>query len=526
VKGGDSGRPPRRGRSLIWLIAGAFLLMAVLGTLAQGLLATSVLRPIETREARSRAELLASRFETEIARMPARDPLAIGALMARLRTESGLRFTPMLYRGGDGLVVIDPPDRAAEILASLEGGAPSRGVEPRSTLEPRTPAGTPRPSVAPNSATRPEPATPSDGRGPRRYETLARRALTRDGVGAGEIVVLRPVRNRAAWPFTSRALLLSAPIALLISLLLGLLMVRLLVRRLRALETLATRVAEGDLSVRVEDRSGDEIGRLAERLNRMTESLAEARDRLEAHEIQRRQLFADITHELATPLTSIRGYTETLLDPKVSVSDEERGRYLGHMLAESRRLDRLIRDLFDLARLEAGATPLEIERLDWMALCRHTADRFEPRFRAAGLGLSWRGTSSEAWIEADGHRMEQVLENLLANALRYVPAGGHVELAIESVGSTAEPRYRMTIDDDGPGLSGEDLPHLFERFYRSPAARGHLAKNESGGSGLGLAIVREIVQRHGGAVSAQSRAPHGLSIAVEMPATRRPARAA
>ena len=121
----------------------------------------------------------------------------------------------------------------------------------------------------------------------------------------------------------------------------------------------------------------------------MTGALAAARDRLEAHEAERRQLFADITHELATPLTSMRGYTETLLDPAVTVDDAERHRYLPGILGESQRLDRMIRDLFELARLEAGAVPLELERLDWAALCRNVVERFEPRFAAAGLALHW-----------------------------------------------------------------------------------------------------------------------------------------
>src|SRR5207245_10875504 len=131
---------------------------------------------------------------------------------------------------------------------------------------------------------------------------------------------------------------------------------------------------------------------------------------------QRRQRFADITHELVTPLTSIRGYAETLLDPHVTVSAPERSRYVHGVLDEARRLDRLIRDLFELARLEAGATPLVKERLDWAALCRNTIARFEPRFRGAGLKAVWGDSLEEAWIEADGHRIEEVLDNLLVNA--------------------------------------------------------------------------------------------------------------
>jgi signal transduction histidine kinase len=313
------------------------------------------------------------------------------------------------------------------------------------------------------------------------------------------------------------ALLLYLPIAALLSGALGLLLVRLLARRLRALEALAGRVAAGDLSARVADPHGDEIGRVAAQLDRMTERLAAARDQLQASERQRRQLFADITHELATPLTSIRGATETLLNPQVAMSDDERTRYMRGVLEESHRLDRLIRDLFELARLEAGATPLDRERLDWAALCRNTIERFAPRYAAAGLRLEWTASRGEAWIEADGLRLEQVLDNLLVNALRYVPARGRVTVALEGP-STPPRRWRMVVSDDGAGIPAEELPHVFERFYRGASARGPQGARENGGSGLGLAIVREIVERHGGAVRARPATPHGLAIEVELPA--------
>jgi two-component system sensor histidine kinase BaeS len=180
------------------------------------------------------------------------------------------------------------------------------------------------------------------------------------------------------------------------------------------------------------------------------------------------------------------------------------------VLDESSRLDRLIRDLFELARLEAGASPLVKERLDWAAMCRNTIQRFGSRFRDAGIGLTWGGSAEEAWIEADGHRLEEVLDNLLVNALRYVPTGGSVELGLEALGDGE--RYRLTVRDDGPGIADEELPLVFERFFRAAGAREHA------GSGLGLAIVREIVTRHGGTVRAERREPHGLAMVVELPA--------
>jgi signal transduction histidine kinase len=478
-----------RGRSLFWTISGLFLLAIALGTLVQILVAVAVLRPLEAREARTRAELAASGLAADIAAAPA--PLtrdALHALLEKHRTVLGTGPGLVAYRDAQGHLTADPPNRGHFIERVITGVEPDR---------PPGDTGRSRPRV--------------------RHEVIVRHPVARGAETLGEAIALRPLWPQGPGFFEPRSALLFLPIAVIASFVVALFVVRMLVRRLRAMEPLAARVAEGDLTVRIADGGGDEIGRVAARLDWMTGRLAEARVRVEETEQQRRQLFADITHELATPLTSIRGYAETLLDPAVSVSSDERTRYLRGVLEESRRLDRLIRDLFELARLEAGASALTLEPLDWAALCRNTVARFEPRFRDAGLRLLWLESAEPAWIEADGHRMEQVLENLLANALRYVPSEGTVELALTPVPGHAG-RFRLTVSDDGPGLSPDDLSHAFERFYRAAGVRVAGAARDSGGSGLGLAIVREIVERHGGTVNAEKREPHGLAIIIELPA--------
>lgn len=484
---------PARGRSLAWTVAGGFAVATIVATLVQILIAAEILRPIEARETRARAELAAAGLVREIELT--RGPLTnedLDTLLARRRRTLGERPPWIMFLRAQGGVAGVPVAR-------------QRWVEP---LLPRL--------GEPSQVKDPPPG--SDG--PRKLELLARGIVRRDGAFLGQVFVLQPVRpDDLVGLLTAPPTLMSVPVSILLSAFVGLFLVRLLVGRLRAMGALAARVAEGDLSVRIRDPRGDEIGRLAGELDRMAERLAQARDQLQATERQRRQLFADITHELATPLTSIRAHAETLLDPQVPLDDAERTRYVQGVLAESQRLDRLIRDLFDLARLEAGATPLAVERLDWAALCRHTIDRFAPRFQRAGLELRGRFGPAEAWIDADGHRMEQVLENLLGNALHYVPAGGHVEVALTHLPLDTA-RYRLEVRDDGPGLPAEELPRVFERFYRAADARGTGTSHELGGSGLGLAITREIVLRHGGGIDAQAVAPHGLRIVVEMPAAR------
>jgi signal transduction histidine kinase len=482
---------PRRARSLFWPVAGIFLIATILGTLAQILIASEVLRPIEERDARARAEFAATAIMRELeGAIRAPTSAELDSLLTRRRAGLGTRPAWLMFRHLDGSVSGAPTSRTAWVAPLLPAiGTPGTLRDP-----------------------------PADSEGPRRLELLARYTVRRNDLVFGQLFVLEPARPTDILSILkSPSTLTSLPVGLLLSGLVGLFIVRLLVTRLGAMGTLAARVAEGDLSVRIGDTSGDEIGRIAGQLDLMTERLRQARDQIAATEEQRRQLFADITHELATPLTSIRANAETLLDPGVPLSDADRTRYVQGVLAESRRLDRLIRDLFDLARLEAGASPLERERLDWVALCRNTTERFEPRFVRAGLTLTWRERESEAWIDADGHRMEQVLENLLSNALHYVPSGGHVDIRLTRTVMDA-PRFRLEVTDDGPGLAEDELSRVFERFHRGADVRGTGVSREVGGTGLGLAIVREVVTRHGGRVEARAHQPTGLTIRIDMPA--------
>ena len=458
------------GRSLFWPIAGLALLTLVLGTVTQLWIADRVIIPLETREAKARAEVVAATLASELTAKTAPSGAALDTLLVHQRLNMGPRPSWLAVRRGDGSLVVIPRIRQ-ETVAAWMAGVPS-----------------------------------PEGRRDQ-LEVMARHPIG----GGGEVMALRPVRMRdPVGP--SRAMLLFLPVATIASLGAGLVLVRLLARRLRGIETLATRVASGDLSARINDRTGDEIGRIAERLDDMTDKLAANKAEIQANEAQRRQLFADITHELATPLTSIKGSAETMLDPNVHLSDDDRVRYVRGVLEEAGRMDRMIRDVFELARLEAGASPFVFERLDFAALCRNTIERFQPRFHSAGLVLTFRTPVPEAWISADGLRIEQCLDNLLVNALRYVPRGGRVELEL----SRLDGHYCASLADDGPGLPAAELESVFERFYRGSVAK--VAGDLREGSGLGLAIVREIVERHGGTIQAKARQPKGLEMVIELPA--------
>lgn len=467
--------------SLFWTFALAFLAALIVAAALQVGLVAAVLGPLNQRWTEDRAALSLRAIANEVAALPA--PVADEQLMRVLRAHRqdapGVGFA---FTGADGRVV---GERRRRPGPGGEIGPPEGPGAPPESLRERRP-------------------------GASRAAPIARLAIDAPNGVHGELVAFAPGQRFPFLPrFPRGTFALSFPLAILVAGAAGLLLFRASVKRLGALEMLASRVAAGDYDARVSDPGVDEIGRLADRLNRMTEQLAAQRASVEDNDRQRRQLLADISHELGTPLTTVRGYAETLLNPAVHVSDEERVTYLKDILEEANRLDVLIQELFELTRLEAGAVPLVRERLDWDALCRNLAARLEPRFRDAGIALAWAGPPREAPVWADGRRLEQVLANLLVNALRYVPAGGSVTLALDEVDGD---RFRLSVSDDGPGVPAEALPHLFDRFYRADAARAEP------GTGLGLAIVQEIVRQHDGSVRAENCEPRGARFIVELPA--------
>jgi signal transduction histidine kinase len=469
-----------RSPSLFWTFAGSFLLVLIIAGLLQGFAIVSVVKPIASAWTRERAGSIARDTARKIAAIADSEDFEneVREILPSHGSTGSALF--VVYRGLDGRVIPDrfvPPQalRMIEFLLRFapdrfqDGGSPDRPWPgPPGRGQRRGPDSRLRPGSRDRMGPGPQPegeeqppGPPGRGRRPRapRFQLLSHHPVEHAGEVIGHVIVLGPrERFGLSPPPAFRHLFLFLPIAVLLAGAAGLIMFRLLLRRLRALEALATRVTEGDLEARVSDPGPDEIGRLGDRLNRMTERLAEARQGIEESNRQRRQLLADISHELGTPLTSIRGYAETLLDPAVPVSEEERASYVRNVLDEAKRLDLLTQDLFDLTRLEAGAIQLNWERLDWAALCRNTIHRFEVRFRDAGLVLEWLGSEEEAWITADGRRLEQVLENLLVNALRYVPAGGTVSLSLAGAGSGDSERFRLVVSDDGPGIPPEPFP--------------------------------------------------------------------
>jgi signal transduction histidine kinase len=273
-------------------------------------------------------------------------------------------------------------------------------------------------------------------------------------------------------------------------------------KRLRSLEETARALGEGRTDVRANDAGGDEVAALARAFNRMASDLETRAGALAASDAARRQLLADVSHELMTPLTAIRGYVQTLAMPELNADEPTRQRYLDIVDQETYKLEAMIGDLLDLARLEGGGGSLAIEPVGVAELFRRIADRHGPSIRAKRLSFDVAIVPEDLAVRGDPHRLEQALQNIAANAIRHTPDGGRVELHGERRGE----RIRIAVRDTGPGIREEHLRHVFDRFYKADPSRA--ATSTQSGSGLGLSIVRAIVQRHGGTVSAVN-APGG-----------------
>jgi two-component system, OmpR family, sensor kinase len=267
-------------------------------------------------------------------------------------------------------------------------------------------------------------------------------------------------------------------------------------RRLRALESAAKQFGAGDLTARAPDRGGDEIAAVAGAFNTMADDLAARAEALATADRLRRQLLADVSHELNTPVTAMRGFLETLAMPELALDEATRTRYVQILTDEAARLEGLIGDLLDLARLEGGGSPLRIERVPVESLFARVLARHERAYADAGVALLPSIETGAELVTCDRDRLEQALQNLAANAVRYAPAGTTVRLTARRV----EGGVALLVQDEGAGIAAEHLPHIFDRFYKADPARA----GSSAGSGLGLSIVKAIVERHGGRVSVRS----------------------
>ncbi|SMG58406.1 sensor histidine kinase [Paenibacillus aquistagni] len=297
-----------------------------------------------------------------------------------------------------------------------------------------------------------------------------------------------------------KLLLLSGAGAFLLSLGITWIMAYMLSRPLLQMQQATKKIASGELETRVHVNSKDEVGYLAEAINDLGVELKRYRD-------NRQEFFANISHELRTPITYLKGYAKVLQDGMVD-SEEEQQRYLEIIHQEALRIEHLVNDLFDLAKMEEGQIDLYKEWVNLEELLEEAMRRVELSAKDKGIALHLKVQADLPLVYADGMRLEQIVMNLLENAIRYTERG-EIELSI----SHDDDEVAVRVKDSGIGIPQEELEEIFERFHRVEKSR----SREHGGSGLGLSIVKKLVDLHDATIQVQSTLGIGTTFIVRLP---------
>lgn len=314
-----------------------------------------------------------------------------------------------------------------------------------------------------------------------------------------ELVVAVPAADvNSAWAQLLPRLALAGSVAALAAVVVGTVIAARITRPIRAVTRASEAMARGDYEQRIEVGGHDEVAALASAFNAMSTQVTRSHRSM-------RQLLANVSHELKTPLTSIQGFSQAMVDGVVDDA-EESARLATVIHEEAHRVRVLVDDLLYLSQIESGELALAADDVDLDGLMQATADRF--RFQADAVGVELRVVPGAGEVVADGRRLEQVLANLVDNAIRFSPAGSAVTLR----GSSEAEHALVEVHNRGDAIPEEVLTHLFDRFYQADPARG-----EQGHTGLGLAIVQELVQAHGGTVAVRSTAASGTTFTARLP---------
>ena len=469
-------------RSLYWRIGlGLFAFLALM-LAAQGALylwsTDRIAGSMPARDPRRLAVLVASDVGTALADDPGLD------LQRYVTAEFGNVFQTFLVVMDDGRIVANREDAPGDIEAlrfdlARRPFVRARGLGARRGIGP-----------APNAE---DGVLPRRGLGPPPGRRAVFAPVLSAGVAVGLVAVLQggPPFERVARELGPTAGMVGGGV-----LLVGMALVAMIVfgpvrQRLRQVQDATERLGAGDLTVRVPDIGGDEVAAVARSFNRMADDLMERAHALEVSDKARRQLLADVSHELMTPITAMRGYIETLA--MLELDPETRQRYVAIVTDETYRLEHIVGDLLDLARLEGGGLTMRRVTVDLAALFDRVAERHGREIQARRVTMVRHVGPRAEVVIGDPDRLEQALQNLAANALRHTPDGGELHLQADRVNAGV----RILVRDSGPGIAPEHLPLIFDRFYKVDVAR-----KATGGSGLGLSIVKAIVEGHGGTITA------------------------
>jgi len=298
-------------------------------------------------------------------------------------------------------------------------------------------------------------------------------------------------------------------LALLATLLAGLSLFFVLTRRLRSLSTAVAAFEQGRYNYRLEIKGRDEIADLSRGFNEMASSVEKGIEELHRAENQRTELIANISHDLRSPLTSIRGHLETILLKDDKLGGKERQEFLETILRNVSSFQKLVEELFDLARLESRQIVPDLETVMMAELVQDVILKLKSRSDESEIQVEMKIRGDITGVPGDMGLLERVLTNLIENALSHTPAGGKITVGIQSGSGT----LTIEVQDTGPGIAPEDLPHIFERFYRADKSRDRRIP----GTGLGLAIVKGIMELHGGSVSARNIPGSGALFTLTFP---------
>ena len=303
--------------------------------------------------------------------------------------------------------------------------------------------------------------------------------------------------------------------ALIIALLSGLVLFALLTRRLRHLsfamqaffrESAAMQTPIVDAS----STTGDEVDRLEQHFEAMAQRIREQMDALRRDHAQRRELIANVSHDLRTPLATLHGYLETLLMKGDGLSEQERGHYLEIAVANSQQLAKLVDELFELAKLDAYESPLHTEPFSVGELVQDVLPKYQLMAERKGIALDVQFDPALPFVRGDIGMIQRALDNLIENAIRHTPDGGRIAVTL----TPEHDRVKVSVHDNGCGIPAEELPHIFDRFYRLQKSR----EEGAGHAGLGLAIAKRIVELHGAVIHAESQLDVGTTFSFDLPA--------
>lgn len=297
---------------------------------------------------------------------------------------------------------------------------------------------------------------------------------------------------------THRSLIWATLATLALAVILSFLLTKKVLTPLTQMTGITRKIAAGDYTAQVQISSRDEVGQLAAAFNQMASSLQRV-------EQLRKTMVIDVAHELRTPLTNMQGYIEALRDGVVAPSKET----FDSLHEETLRLTKLVEDLLQLARADVSRGTLRLQNVTLQELMSQVLELFQPGFAAKKIAVEAELSTAEVPIIADPEKLSQVFSNLLQNAWQYTPHGGNVRISAERLPG----RIKMVFANTGEGIAEEDLPFIFERFYRGEKSR----SREHGGAGIGLAIVKELVEAHKGEVGAEN-APTETRVWFTLPA--------